>query len=82
MSKIPDCPHCGKRDFVYRNVRAFGWIQDYFNFDGVLFETDMDNLRGSNSKTFRCCSCKKIRRDIVLVGRTLIPKEVLEGNDE
>lgn len=66
MSQIPNCPHCKKADFLYRNVRMFGWTQEYFDLDGKVEELMIDNLRTTNSKTLRCCSCDEIRRDVVL----------------
>lgn len=64
---IPPCPHCGKEDFVFRNIRMYGWAQEFFNLAGQVEELNLDKARSSSSKTLRCCYCGKIRRDLEIV---------------
>lgn len=76
MIEIPACPHCGKEDAVYANERASGYAERQFFSDGTE-ELNIDGLHYVWSMTIRCCSCGKIRRDIV---RTSEGIEVKNGN--
>jgi len=71
---LPKCPHCGsENDGVYVNNRWHGWAQTYYDSSGELLETNIDNLRSTDSKTVRCSSCYKVRRDVVIdVNRILV----------
>lgn len=65
MSQIAPCPHCGSDDYVYANVRAYGWCQEYFSTPGG--ETDSietDKLNFTCTALLRCVSCGKARRDV------------------
>lgn len=61
---IEKCPHCGLANGIYRNVRAFGWCQEYFDLDGNNLEMGTDTLHFTNSKLFRFEDCNKIIRTI------------------
>lgn len=58
------CPHCGKDDYVYTNTRLGGYCKELFDQNGNLVEQNLDTINWHHSKTYRCCSCNKIRRDI------------------
>ena len=65
---MPPCPHCGSRDSVYRNVRVSGYTNELFDeleYGGEMPNTDM--LKYSHSKTLRCVTCGKIRRDVIIL---------------
>lgn len=64
MSQIAPCPHCGSDDYVYANVRAYGWCQQYFDTDGKADSIETDRLCFTRSATLRCASCMHVRRDI------------------
>lgn len=68
---LPPCPHCGALDFVYRNIRVYGWVKEYFDLSGEVDVLDLDDMQATNHLTFRCCACRKVRQDVVLVGRKL-----------
>jgi hypothetical protein len=72
---IQSCPHCGKHDLLYTNVQAHGWCTQIWDFDGTSAEMGTDGLWFTRSKTLRCCSCGKVRRDVVLIGNTVYQKE-------
>lgn len=64
---IPACPKCKTNDDVFINIRAYGWVKEFFDKDtGLHSEIDIDNLMYSNSNTIRCCFCKEIRYDLIL----------------
>jgi len=65
---MPSCPHCGLTDSVYRNVRVSGRIKELF--DELEYGGEMPNSDAifySHPKTLRCLTCKKIRRDVMIV---------------
>ena len=72
---LPPCPHCGRKAGVYRNIRAYGWAQDYFRLDGTIEATDVDGVKFSSSKTLRCDVCLRVRRDLVLAGNKVKKKD-------
>ena len=76
MSKMPPCPHCGSPDSVFRNVRVSGWTIELFDeieYGGEIPNTDMLNY--SHSRTLWCITCRKVRRDVIIVDEQyLMPK--------
>lgn len=58
------CPHCGKEDHVYTSNRAYGWAERSYDLDGYHTETSMERVALAPSKTIRCASCQKVRRDL------------------
>jgi len=69
---IPDCPHCGSESGIVRNVRLYGWAQQYFDKTGEYAEMDVDRMNHTSTKTLRCPDCNKIRRDVILVGLVVV----------
>jgi len=67
MSALSPCPHCGKVDEVFINIRAYGWATEYFSTDGAYESLDIDNVLYTNATTIRCASCQRVRRDLELV---------------
>jgi len=65
--RLGPCPHCGKEDDVYLNLRAFGWAQEYYGQDGWYNEMTIDQVQYANSDVVRCASCTAVRRDLVVV---------------
>lgn len=66
LSAIGPCPHCGRTDDVYINIRAYGWAIEYFTIDGEYESLDIDTVRYTNATTIRCASCHHERRDLEL----------------
>jgi hypothetical protein len=67
--KIPPCPCCGDTvQLPYRNVRAMGWCQEYFNLDGTQAEMETSNLNFTNPKKLYCGNCNKVRKDLIGTG--------------
>lgn len=62
---IPPCPNCGNKDWVYICEQWQGPVHRYFNLTGELEDTSLDEMKTvSRSKHVRCCSCRKIRKDL------------------
>ncbi len=61
------CPHCGDdQQGVYRNCRAYGWVEEHqYQREGRV-EQDMrgDGVHYTKSQTVRCLACGKVRRDV------------------
>lgn len=67
----PICPHCGRDEDVFINVRVSGWQQFQYGKEtpestsfGKVSST-LDQVKYSNTKLVRCAGCGKRRRDLV-----------------
>ena len=69
---IANCPHCGSDGGVIRNVRMYGWAEQYWDRSGEYIEMSIDRTNHTNSKTLRCPDCYKIRRDVRLEGMRVV----------
>ena len=70
---LPPCPHCGKRGSVYRNVRAYGWCEEWFDEEGYRDCIETDGLRFSQTRCLRCEHCGKVRHDLKVEGGRVVP---------
>jgi hypothetical protein len=62
--KLPPCPHCKASAGVYRNVRAYGWCEEFFDEYGKQSYITNDGLQFSDGKKFYCEDCGQVRKDI------------------
>jgi len=79
---IQSCPKCGSIEAVYRNVRASGWCQEYFNQEGYQDEIETSNLHFSESKKFYCGFCGCVRNDITMDEQARIINKTSEAQNE
>lgn len=66
-SKLSPCPHCNQQEFLYSNVRAYGWCEAHFSANGEPRELVTEpGLHFTRSKTIYCSYCCRRRRDLTL----------------
>ena len=84
VKKLSDCPHCGKTNEVYRNVRACGWCEEHFDEHGDQTSIETDGLYFTRSQKFYCLGCGKRRTNLVAEGNKLrlANKPPSKGGDE
>jgi len=71
---IPPCPYCGKSNSTIVNARCSGWMQGTFDENGENIEYCNDGLISSLTKTVRCDTCLKIRRDLTVIDGRVVQK--------
>jgi uncharacterized Zn finger protein len=69
---IPNCPHCGKEDFVIIKGQWRGPGEYIYDLEGEYLEAESEKLYFEPSDTVRCGSCGKIRRDLRLVDGKIV----------
>lgn len=65
--KLPPCPHCGQREGFMVRGQIRGPIIQYYDNGGWYTEMYTDQTYTISSKTIRCISCTKIRKDVEFV---------------
>lgn len=66
---IPPCPYCGDSEngfFERRQMR--GPCEAQYDNNGDHSETFADNIYSIGGKVVRCGKCKKVRKDLEIVG--------------